>query len=106
MLINKIGDIIMTINDIDKIKGQCKELRDSLAEIEFKLNESDFVPLADYGKIVREKRKLNKMTQKQLASIAGISIGCLKKIERGTKNVSLENVENVLNSIGKKLYIK
>ncbi|OGV39758.1 MAG: hypothetical protein A2X48_23950 [Lentisphaerae bacterium GWF2_49_21] len=96
----------MTIIDVEKIKNQCKELRDSLAEIEFKLNGSDFVPLEDYGKTVKEKRKLTKMTQMQLATIAGISTGCLKKIEKGSKNVSLENAEKVLNSIGKKLYIR
>ena len=51
------------------------------------------------GKRIREERILNKMTQANLAEVAGISANFLGQIERGEKTPSLETVVKISNGL-------
>ena len=52
------------------------------------------------GTRIKQRRKLLRVTQRQLAEIAGISINTLTKIERNEGNPTLEVLERVLDTLG------
>ena len=58
------------------------------------------MPYKDFGKRVRQQRKLSQMTQEQLAEKAGISFAFVGHIERGTRKASLETVVKLSNALG------
>ena len=47
------------------------------------------------GKKIKDYRKRNMMTLQQLAEKSGISAGYISKIERGTVNSSLKNIQKL-----------
>ena len=53
----------------------------------------------DFGRRVRQQRKLAQMTQEQLAEKAGISFAFVGHIERGTRKASLETVVKLANAL-------
>jgi transcriptional regulator with XRE-family HTH domain len=52
------------------------------------------------GKIVKQRRKALKITQPDLAELAGISVNTLYKLERGGGNPTLELLEKITNILG------
>ena len=57
--------------------------------------------LADaIGKIIRQRRKSLKVTQPDLAELAGISVNSLYKIERGEANPTLDMIEKIAEVLG------
>lgn len=54
----------------------------------------------ELGRAVQESRKLNGLTQEQLAELAGISERTLRSIERGTGNPSITAVFAVADVLG------
>lgn len=53
------------------------------------------------GKVVREMRQLNQVTQEQLAEKSGLSVNFISRIERSTnQNVSLKNLELIATALG------
>ena len=54
----------------------------------------DYIAL---GKRIRMQRKLNRMTQEQVAERSGISLSFLGHIERGTRKASLETIVSICN---------
>ena len=52
------------------------------------------------GKHINARRKRLRITQKQLADLAGVSINTLTKMERGEGNPSLETLSKVLDTLG------
>lgn len=55
------------------------------------------------GCIIKQRRKLLRISQRQLADISGIGINTLTKIERGEANPSVGTLERVLDALGLKL---
>lgn len=56
------------------------------------------------ARLIIECRKEAGLTQKELAEKSGISQGRISKIENGvTKNIELNTIERIVNSLGKKL---
>ena len=53
----------------------------------------------DFGKRVKQQRKLARMTQEQLAEKAGISFAFVGHIERGTRKASLDTVVRLANAL-------
>ena len=51
------------------------------------------------GKRIRAQRKIARMTQEELAELAGISISFLGHIERGTRKASLETLVALANAL-------
>lgn len=62
--------------------------------------------MKEIGQVIRNRRKLLGVSQSQLATIAGVGINTLTKIERGEGNPSLSVLMRVLNSLGLVLSVK
>lgn len=59
--------------------------------------------MGNIGQQIKERRKSLKVTQRQLAELAGIGINTLTKIERGEANPSLCILNKVLDTLGLEL---
>ncbi|WP_159613286.1 helix-turn-helix transcriptional regulator [Glutamicibacter sp. JC586] len=59
----------------------------------------------ELGAELQRARKLNGLTQEQLAELAGISERTLRSIERGGGNPSIEAVLSVVNVLGLRLVV-
>jgi transcriptional regulator with XRE-family HTH domain len=62
--------------------------------------------LATLGAIIKNRRKLLKITQPHLAELAEISTNTLYKLERGQGNPSLEVINKLLEVLGMELKIE
>ncbi|HOE74621.1 MAG TPA: helix-turn-helix transcriptional regulator [bacterium] len=51
--------------------------------------------LKKFGNKVREERLKSKLSQEQLADLAGVHRTYIGMIERGEKNITLENIEKI-----------
>lgn len=60
------------------------------------------VPL-QIGDFVRERRKANKLSQRELAELAGVGVRFITELERGKETVRLDAVQRVLATFGKTL---
>lgn len=54
----------------------------------------------DIGKTIRERRKSLRITQPDLAELAGISVNSLYKLERGESNPTIDLLEKVSTVLG------
>jgi transcriptional regulator with XRE-family HTH domain len=57
-----------------------------------------------FGFAVRDRREALGLTQEEFAERAGIHRTYLSDIERGTRNVSLVNIERVASALSMKIY--
>jgi len=71
-----------------------------------KYAEESFYPVDMAKTIIKEYRKQKKINREEFSKIAGISPGCLKAVEDGSVRVGLDNLQKILNVLGKKIYIK
>ncbi|MBC8048319.1 MAG: helix-turn-helix transcriptional regulator [Fimbriimonadaceae bacterium] len=55
------------------------------------------------SKFIKEKRKLSKLTQTQLATKAGIGLRFLRELEQGKDTLRLDKVNQVLKLFGYEL---
>ena len=58
------------------------------------------------GKRIKERRKILRVTQAQLAELAGVSINTLYKIERGQANPTLATLTKIANVLGMELCLQ
>jgi|PersoiStandDraft_1058852.scaffolds.fasta_scaffold07731_5 transcriptional regulator with XRE-family HTH domain len=56
-----------------------------------------------FGKAVRRVRKTKKISQEKLAALAGINRGYMGSVERGERNLALQNMEKIARALGVKL---
>lgn len=56
--------------------------------------------MKEFGNIIKERRKSLSITQRELATLSGVSINTLTKIERGEANPSMKVVMNILDTLG------
>lgn len=54
----------------------------------------------EIGTQIKERRKMLRISQKQLSELSGIGINTLTKIERGEGNPRLKNLYSVLDTLG------
>lgn len=54
---------------------------------------------AQFGKRVRQLRKQKKFSQEELAQKAGLHRTYISDIERGNRNVSLENIKKIADAL-------
>ncbi|MDR0699932.1 MAG: helix-turn-helix domain-containing protein [Tannerella sp.] len=52
------------------------------------------------GNIIRKRRKTLSITQRDVATLSGIGVNTLTKIERGEVNISFKAVMSVLDALG------
>lgn len=62
--------------------------------------------MKEFGSIIKERRKSLSITQRELATLSGVSINTLTKIERGEANPSLKVITNILDTLGLQMDIK
>jgi len=55
--------------------------------------------LVQFGNKVRELRKQKKFSQEELAQKTGLHRTYISDIERGNRNVSLENIKKIANAL-------
>ncbi len=58
------------------------------------------------GNSIKERRKTLRVTQLQLAELAGVSVNTLYKIERGQANPTLETLTKIANILGLEVCLK
>ena len=58
----------------------------------------------ELGKYIKEKRKLFKLTQLELAERSGVGLRFVRELERGKATVQLNKVNQVLELFGESLY--
>ena len=59
--------------------------------------------MSNIGENIRTRRKFLKITQEELADIAGVGVNTLIKLERGEGNPTLAVIEKVLDVLGLEL---
>ncbi len=64
------------------------------------------LPVEELGNLVKTARKEQKLTQDELADLAGVSKGTLKRIEADNRNITFSNVIDVLQTLGMTLWIR
>ena len=57
----------------------------------------------DIANFVRERRRLNGLTQRELAELAGVGVRFVSELERGKQTLRLSSVDAVLSVFGKQL---
>ena len=58
------------------------------------------MPYKDFGRRVKQQRKLAQLTQEKLAEKAGISFAFVGHIERGTRKCSVDTLVKLANALG------
>ena len=59
----------------------------------------------ELGRYVRQRRRVNRMSQDELALLAGVGRRFVSELERGKTSARLDKVEEVLRVFGKQLGI-
>ena len=57
------------------------------------------------GTHIKQRRRLLKVTQRQLADLSGVGINTLTKIERNEANPTLDILQKILDTLGLELSI-
>jgi HTH-type transcriptional regulator / antitoxin HipB len=57
------------------------------------------------GSAIEEKRKQEKMTQKDLADITGTSVKFISNVERGKSTARLDKVLDLIRAVGLRVYL-
>lgn len=57
------------------------------------------------GTQIKERRRLLKVTQRQLADLSGVGINTLTKIERDQANPTLDILQRILDTLGLELSV-
>jgi len=55
--------------------------------------------LVEFGKKVREERRKQRLSQEQLAEIAGLHRTYIGMIERAERNITLENINRICRAL-------
>lgn len=61
--------------------------------------------MATIGAQIKQRRKLLKVTQRQLADLSGVGINTLTKIEKDQANPTLEILQRILDTLGLELSV-
>lgn len=57
----------------------------------------------DFRAFIKGRRKAEGLTQKELASMAGVGLRFIRDLEQGKSSIRMDKVEQVLKLFGKKL---
>ena len=83
----------------DRISLQLSQ-RKQLLEDKLTKSISHFGGCKDLAQLIKRRRKILKITQRQLAEISGIGVRTLKSIEDGDANPTINTLTNILDTLG------
>lgn len=58
----------------------------------------------DFGKIIKTKRKISKLTQEDLAAACGVGPRFIRELEKGKPSCQLEKAFHVASMLGIKIF--
>jgi transcriptional regulator with XRE-family HTH domain len=61
--------------------------------------------MTEIGTQIKQRRRLLKVTQRQLADLSGVGINTLTKIERNEANPTLDILQKILDTLGLELSV-
>ena len=59
----------------------------------------------EIGKLIKDRRKFLKITQKELSDIVGVGLRSLVDIENGKGNPTIDQINKILEALGLKMDI-
>lgn len=62
--------------------------------------------IEELGKLIKNTRKAQKLTQKDLALVAGMSVRLIVELENGKRGVSIESIIKLCSLLGMKIDIE
>lgn len=62
--------------------------------------------IEELGRLIKNARKAQKLTQKDLALVAGMSVRLIVELENGKRGVSIESVIKLCSLLGMKIDIE
>ena len=62
--------------------------------------------IEELGKLIKNTRKAQKLTQKDLALVAGMSVRLIVELENGKRGVSIESIVKLCSLLGMKIDIE
>lgn len=62
--------------------------------------------IEELGKLIKNTRKAQKLTQKDLALVAGMSVRLIVELEKGKRGVSIESIIKLCSLLGMKIDIE
>lgn len=95
------ADLQDSIIQASELSSRACELLSELKEVARIYNSTESL-----GNLIKMERKKQKMTQRELADLCGLSAPTVAKLEKGDKRASLENIERVLTVLGRSLWIR
>ncbi|MEW6509098.1 MAG: helix-turn-helix domain-containing protein [Bacteroidota bacterium] len=60
----------------------------------------------EIGKIIKQRREILRITQKDLSAISGVTLRKLIDIENGLANPTFQTLKKLLDALGLSIYIK
>lgn len=81
-------------------------LAEQLKDPEFKKEYDALEPEFEIKRAMIDARKSKGMTQKELATLSGITQGDISKLENGSANPSIKTLQRLAKAMGKKLKIE
>lgn len=66
----------------------------------------DINNIEELGKLIKNTRKAQKLTQKDLALVAGMSVRLIVELENGKRGVSIESIIKLCSLLGMKIDIE
>ena len=92
------------MDSIDKLNALVTELQRELAELSLERRRQP-QPLTAMAGVARDSRRAQRLNQVELADLAGVSSGVVKRLESGCADVTMSNVVKILNVLGLRLWI-
>ncbi len=92
-------DISKNLNEINKEFLRMQSVIASQQEL------SNIEPISNLANQIKEERSKQKLTQKMLSELSGVSESSVQKVERGDNSIQFNIVTDILNTLGLKLWI-
>lgn len=87
---------------IDDIRNEYLEAR---KQASLSRAASTLSPVDAAGRLIREERKKQGLSQQELCDLSGVAYATLSKMEHGHSSMRLHSLQKVLNALGLKLWI-
>lgn len=109
LILDSYNDTIKSYNALlnEQIRKKNEDLEIINKSLDEKINKALmlFGDEKSVGKLIKQRRKVLKVTQQQLSEISGVGSATLKRIELGKGNITINNLMKILDVLGLELFI-